>query len=176
MKQIVPLLALFLFSCGGNPPENEAAAGTARLGQAAPEFSLNSMDGKTHRLSDFRGKVVLLDFWATWCPPCRASTPALGRLHKKMAGKNFAILSISVDNNPNPVKPYLEKEKVKYLTLMADENIQAAYRVRAIPTFILVNPIGEIAKIYQGFSPDMESEWEKQINHLLGATHASPQQ
>ncbi|OGR86451.1 MAG: hypothetical protein A3A86_06450 [Elusimicrobia bacterium RIFCSPLOWO2_01_FULL_60_11] len=166
MKRFAPLLALFLFSCGGNPPENEAA-GAARLGQAAPGFSLRSLDEKSHRLSDFKGKVVLLDFWATWCPPCRASTPALGRLHRKMAGKDFAILSISVDDAAAAVRPFLEKEKVEYLTLMADSDIQSVYRVRAIPTFVLIDARGFIAKIYQGFAPEMEVEWEKQINRLL---------
>ena len=176
MKRIFPLLALFLFSCGGNPPENEAAQPRARLSQPAPDFSLQSLDGKTHKLSDSRGKVVLIDFWATWCPPCRMSTPALGRLHKKMAGKDFTILSVSVDDGAKAVKNYLAKEKPEYLVLMADDSVQAAYGVRAIPTFVLVDKAGSVAKIFQGFAPDMEADWEKEINRLLGATHASPLQ
>jgi len=71
------------------------------------------------------------------------------------------------DDAAAAVRPFLEKEKVEYLTLMADSDIQSVYRVRAIPTFVLIDARGFIAKIYQGFAPEMEVEWEKQINRLL---------
>jgi len=164
MNNSILLMAFFLVSCGGNPTTNEAAA---RMGQPAPEFTLADLEGKTHSLKDYRGKVVLLDFWATWCGPCRVSTPALGRLHQKLKARNFAVLSISVDDSADPVKKYVKKQNVPFLTLMADSNVQAEYRVRAIPTFVLVDAEGVIVKIFQGFAPSMEDAWEREILKLL---------
>ncbi len=167
MKHSLPLLALFLFSCGSNPSENQAASKTARMNQDAPLFSLQSTKGKTINLVDYKGKVVLLDFWATWCPPCRMSTPAVKKLYEKMKGNDFEVLSISLDEEREAVPPFIQREAIGYPVLYADDSIQAVYRVRAIPTFVLIDKNGVISKIYQGFDPSMEAEWERQISTLL---------
>ncbi len=164
MKRFLPFVALFLFACGGSSAENQSAA---RLNQPAPPFSLLSVDGKTIKLEDYKGKVVLLDFWATWCPPCRMSTPVLKKLYDKMKSPKFEVISISLDEEHKAVPPFVKKEAIKYPVAYADSDIQTIYRVRAIPTFILIDKKGIIAKIYQGFDPAMGAEWENQINQLI---------
>ena len=167
MKTTIAFLAFFLVSCGGNPSENQAALTKAKIGEKAPLFSLQSTDGKSFKLEDYKGKVVLLDFWATWCGPCRYSTPAVVRLNEKMKGKKFQVLSISVDENHADVPPFLKNENVTYPTLYADPEVAYRYRVNSIPQFVIIDKNGIISKMYQGFAPSLESEWESQINRLL---------
>src|SRR6185295_18043309 len=95
------------------------------------------------------------------------STPALVRLNQKMKGKDFAILSISVDDDPEPVPAFLKKEKVEYTVLYADREVSMNYRVSAIPTFYLIDKKGLLFKAYSGYAPSMEQDWEQEINTLL---------
>lgn len=166
------LVLLVLVGCNSKPAEKIAAASdqsaTATASAAAPAFNLPSTTGSKINLSDFNGKVVLLDFWATWCPPCRMSTPALVQLNKKYQGKNFAIIGISLDDNKEPVIPFIKKEKVEHLVLYGmGSTIERDYKIRAIPTFFLLDKAGKIVKDYAGFYPELAQEWEKDINLLL---------
>ncbi|MBI3012884.1 MAG: TlpA family protein disulfide reductase [Elusimicrobia bacterium] len=144
-----------------------AAAPKAKTGNPAPSFQLQSLNGKKVLLDDFKGKVVLLDFWATWCPPCRVSTPYLVQLNQRYQGKDLAILAISLDDSREPVLPFIKKEKVRHLVLYGDEAIQRDYQIRSIPTFFLIDKKGLIHRRYDGFHPALGSEWEKEINSLL---------
>ena len=165
MRSILFFTALMLFSCGGKPSED--APIRVRMGNEAPGFTLESIEGKKVSLEDFKGKVVLLDFWATWCPPCRMSTPVLKRLQEKMKGKDFQILSISVDEEKELVPLYIHKEKVKFPVLYVDMETEAHYLIRSLPTFFLLDKKGVVAKAYQGFDPVLELEWMRQIELLL---------
>ncbi|OGR79275.1 MAG: hypothetical protein A3B80_08580 [Elusimicrobia bacterium RIFCSPHIGHO2_02_FULL_39_36] len=172
---------LTLVSCSSKPSEDIApqtkakeakekiiALAGARVGFSAPNFSLKSTEQKKFSLSNFKEKVVLLDFWATWCPPCRFSTPALVRINKKFKDQGLAVIGISLDEEPEPVPPFLKKEKVEHLILYAeDSSVAQDYQVRAIPSFFLIDKNGMIKKRYDGFYPDLEKEWEKEIPNLL---------
>lgn len=145
-----------------------AAREKIEIGAPAPNFSLETTTGAKMTLSDFKGKVVLLDFWATWCPPCRFSIPALIKLHEKYKNKNFVILGINVDEYRKPVLSFVKKQKIEYLVLYGGrEKVEWDYRIRAIPSFFLLDGSGKIVKIYSGFYPGLEKEWEKEIDHLL---------
>lgn len=138
------------------------------IGLPAPHFTLETTTGAKVRISDFKGKVVLLDFWATWCPPCRFSIPALIQLHKKYKNKNFAILGINMDEYRKPVLSFVRKQKIEYWVLYGGkEQVGLDYRIRAIPSFFLLDPSGKIVKIYSGFYPGLEKEWEEEIERLL---------
>ena len=168
MKSILFLTALMLFSCGGKPAqEPPRSSSRAKPGIPAPGFTLQSIEGKSVNLEDFRGKVVLLDFWATWCGPCRMTTPILKKLNEKLKGRDFAILSISVDETRSDVPPFIKKENIPYTILYADDAVQMNYRIRAIPTFFLIDKKGMVAEKYEGFNPAFEQTWENEINALL---------
>ena len=160
-------LTLFLLSCSSKAPvENLEAA--PKIGAHAPSFNLESIDRKKVSFSEFKGRVLLLDFWATWCPPCRLSTPALVTLNKKFKGKDFSLIGISLDEDSSPVLPFIKKEKVEHIVLYSGEShIEKDYQIRAIPTFFLIDKKGIIRKRYDGFYPEMAQEWEKEINLLL---------
>lgn len=138
------------------------------IGMSAPNFTLKSLEGERISLLDFKGKVVLLDFWATWCPPCRFSIPALIKIQKKFKEKNFAVLGINIDENRKLVPRFVRRYKINYPVLYGGgERVMWDYGIRPIPTFFLLDTDGKIAKIYLGFYPNMEEEWEEEITQLL---------
>ncbi len=157
--------ALFGFSA---PVGAESPGESAGLAPAAPEFALPDLRGKTYRLSKFRGRVVLLDFWATWCGPCRMSTPALVELKAKMKGKKFTIIGVSVDETKEGVKDFADSMGVDHLILWAGgTTINETYQIRGIPSFYLIDRQGRIRKHYPGYAPGMEADWERSVNYLL---------
>ena len=162
------LSVMILAACGTKPSGDSASAGSkAKAGAPAPDFTLQSTEGKTVKLADLKGKVVLLDFWATWCPPCRVSTPALVRLNEKFKGKDLAVIGINLDEDHSEVAPYLQKEKIVHQVLYGTGDVESNYKVRSIPTFYILDPNGLIVKHYEGYHPDFEKEWETEINSLL---------
>jgi thiol-disulfide isomerase/thioredoxin len=136
-------------------------AGCARAQTPAPayQFSLATVDGGTVRLEDMKGKVVFLDFWAGWCPPCRASIPSVKKLHEKYAqNKDFAVIGVNMENMETARKLSAEKN-IKYISAVADDVTARRYGVRGIPTFIIIDKRGEISKRWVGFSESLYDEW-----------------
>lgn len=142
--------------------------------EKAPDFSLKDLNGKTVKLSDLKGKVVFLDFWASWCPPCQSSTPAVEKLHKKYADRNVAVLGINVENDPAAAKNYVQKAGMTYPVLLADNKTTRAYKIGGIPAFFVISPDGTIARKIVGYSSGLESQWNKEIDTLLGTSTKSP--
>lgn len=121
-----------------------------------PEFSLPSaLDGKEVRSEDFTGKVVLVTFFATWCPPCRQEIPTLIRLQDDYGARGFSVIGLSVDEKgPKTVVKMIEKEKINYPVLMAKGKTANDFGgVVGIPTSFLVNKQGMIVKRYPGYVP-----------------------
>lgn len=173
MKIFIPILTLsLLLGCNSKPTaESEPeTSGKVEVGAPAPDFSLENSAGGKINLADYKGKVVLLDFWATWCPPCRMSTPAIVKLNQKFKGKDLAVIGVSLDEDAsNVVPPYIKKENVVHTIVYGnDSNVTQDYQVRAIPTFFLLDKKGVVYKQYAGFYPGLEKEWEKEIVKLLG--------
>lgn len=162
MRWLVLYTALMV---GANPAfggeidwEAAHAGGLAKLAPTAPtpvpDASFTDPDGGTHALSDYRGKVVLLNFWATWCAPCREEMPSLDRLQTEMGGDDFAVVAIAAGHNPPPaVKKFMAEEKITALPVLLDPR-QALSRkmgVLGMPVTVLIDRDGnEIARLIGG--------------------------
>lgn len=119
-------------------------------GKPAPDFQLKTFDGKAVSLSDYRGKVVLLDFWATFCLPCVQALPELQSLHAKNASRGFAVVGVTVDDRAALVQKATSRARVGYPILKATPEVWNAYKVTALPSLILVGRDGAIIKRYGG--------------------------
>ena len=133
----------------------------------APDWQLTDVEGKTMKLSDFRGKVVILDFWATWCPPCRAEIPGFVEIQKKYADKGFTMIGVSLDREgPSVVKPFIARFGMNYPVVMGNQKVAADYGgITAIPTTFIIDRQGYIVAGYQGLT--MQSIFESVIDGLL---------
>jgi peroxiredoxin len=137
----------------------------AQSGTMASDFSLKDMSGKTVRLSDYKGKVVLLEFWATWCPPCRASVPGLEKLHEAYKDKGLVLLAVSMDEGgPDEVKSFIKERGITYTVLRGNEDVVTKYEVRSIPMILVLDKEGRIAKRYLGLGSDEDLEKDIKAN------------
>ncbi|MGC1453923.1 MAG: TlpA disulfide reductase family protein [Nitrospirota bacterium] len=131
----------------------------ARLDSMAADFSLQDMSGKTVKLSDYKGKVVLLEFWATWCPPCRASVPGLEKLHKAYKDKGLVLLAVSMDEGGwDEVRSFIKESGITYTILKGTEDVAKKYQVRSIPLMLVLDKEGKISKRYLGMGSDEDLE------------------
>lgn len=158
-------------ACGG--PAREGAPASATAPKIAPDFSLGDLDGKTVRLSDSAGKVRLVDFWATWCAPCREEVPAFKELYASYKDKGFEIIAISMDEEgAKVVRPFVEKERIPYTNLIGSEEVEKAFGgVLGYPTAFLVDRDGKIVDSYVGGVP--KRVFESRIREILGLGAAS---
>lgn len=125
------------------------------LPEVAPGFALASLDGSTIDLADLRGRTVVLNFWATWCPPCRAEIPSFSRFARRHP--EIAVLGIAVDGEPDELRQARERMGIDYPVLRADEATLAAYRVETLPTTVVVDPDGRVRSAHSGmlFGPQL---------------------
>jgi peroxiredoxin len=156
-------LAALLVSIG--LPRNLRAADSG----PAPAWELKDVDGKTVKLSDYKGKVVVLDFWATWCPPCRKEIPGFVALQKQYGGQGLVVVGVSLDEDgPAVVKKFMKANAVNYPVVMGTEAVTAAYGgVSSIPTTFVIGRDGTIVSKHVGFAP--QSKFEQEILPLLKA-------
>lgn len=140
----------------------------------APDFSLSRLtknqDGTSAplRLSDYRGTVVYLDFWASWCGPCRQSLPALEELQKQYDPENFSVVAINLDETPQIALSFLEDYPVTYTVLYSDNpKVQRSYNLVGLPSSFLIDQRGEIIGSFQGFHPEHIKRLKKAIAYLL---------
>jgi cytochrome c biogenesis protein CcmG/thiol:disulfide interchange protein DsbE len=175
------LLALALglaTGCGGGDDQDTADAGTEAgasgttafgIGNPAPDFALQDIHGEEIRLSDHRGKAVVVDFWATWCGPCRRVMPTLQELSVDYADQ-LSVLAVSVDQDPAAVVPEFAQKHGLTFTLFADpQGMRVAQEwggIRSIPTSFLVAPDGTVVKQWVGVHG--KDEYEREIKKVLG--------
>lgn len=109
-------------------------------GGATPPLALRDLGGREHKLSDYRGKVVVLNFWATWCEPCREEMPSMQRLQDKFAGRPFAILAVDFGEGAPRVREFLAKLPVKFTILLdRDISVSGAWKVKVLPTTLVID-------------------------------------
>jgi len=130
----------------------------------APDFSLTGTDGKTVMLSDFKGKVVILDFWATWCAPCRKGIPDLIELQKEF-GKKVVIIGLSLDEQKNEVIAFIKKMGINYPVVYCTSEVAHLYGIDPIPHSFIIDRNGNIADQHIGLVP--KSEYSDLIKKLL---------
>lgn len=159
---------------GFGPRSVKAAVKPDKERKTAPEFSLKDSNGQTVHLADYKGKVVLLDFWATWCGPCKVEIPWFMEFEQQFKDRGFAVLGVSMDEDGwDAVKPYMEDRKINYRILLGNEQISDIYGgLDSLPTTLLIDREGKIASIHIGLSRGKE-EFRDDIDHLLGASSAA---
>jgi thiol-disulfide isomerase/thioredoxin len=109
-------------------------------GGGTPPLALRDLDGREHKLSDYRGKVVVLNFWATWCEPCRREMPSMQRLQDRLAGRPFAVLAVDFGEGPPQVREFLRKLPVRFTVLLdRDLATAGAWKVNVLPTSLVID-------------------------------------
>ena len=148
-----------------------AAAAVPGLGRKPPDFSLQDLQGRPVELGRFHGKAIFINFWATWCVPCRAEMPAMEKLYQDFKDRDFVMLAISGDlGGKEDVKPFLEEFKFTFPILLdPDLKIHDLYGVRGIPTTFLIDKKGTVAQKMLGARDWNQKEARDLINKLVGA-------
>jgi peroxiredoxin len=144
-------MGLVLFALNqkkASPPTLEFAPSGLETGHSAPDFSLPDLDGRTVALSDYRGKVVLVNIWATWCPPCVAEMPSMVKLYRQMEGSDFEILAVSIDEGgADTLAPFVKKHNLTFPILLDPQGtIKSTYRITGVPESFVVNRQGLLVK------------------------------
>lgn len=165
---IVLTIAFSAFCRVGNSATRNLSNNPPDELKIAPDFALKSIDGKTVRLSDFRGKIVIVDFWATWCPPCRRGIPDLIAIQNEYA-KDVVVIGISVDAESKPDVPgFAKKMGINYPILYFTPEVVKAYGgIEGIPTAFLINGSGVIVDSHVGLVP--KSVYTDAIQKLIAA-------
>ncbi len=166
---LVALAAVaLLYGCSG-PSSVRAAVKPEKDRKPAPSFNLTDATGKAVKLSDFKGKVVLLNFWATWCGPCKVEIPWFIEFQQTYKDRDFVVLGVSFDDDGwKSVKPYIEEKKINYRIMIGDDLTAQHYGgVESLPTTFVVDKAGRIASIHVGLIS--KSEYKNEIETLLAA-------
>jgi peroxiredoxin len=161
------MLAAFLFhGCSTNSVKAETVK-PDKDRKAAPEFTLKDSDGKTVKLSDYKGKVVLLDFFATWCGPCKIEIPWFMEMERKNKDRGFAVLGVAMDDEGwEIVKPFLADLGVNYRVVIGNDTTAGMYGgVDALPTTFLIDKEGRIAAVHVGLAS--RKDFEDGVEQLL---------
>jgi peroxiredoxin len=137
------------------------------LAQQAPNFKLKTHDGKVIELAKLKGKVVVVNFWATWCGPCRKEIPGFMEVYKQYKDKGLEIVGVSLDQEGwDVVKPYIERAKMNYPVVVGDGNLATAYGgIDAIPATFIIDKKGNLARKHVGYMP--REDFENLIKGLL---------
>jgi thiol-disulfide isomerase/thioredoxin len=152
-------------------PGYRGGAGLLPVGSDAPDWTLNTADGREVRLQGLRGKVVLLDFWATWCGPCRMAMPGVQRLYEKYKDKPVAIFGVNCWERDPKADPaaFMKKNGFAYPVLLKGDRVAEAYHVSGIPTFYLIGVDGKILLAYAGLSAESERQVVAAIEKQLSS-------
>jgi thiol-disulfide isomerase/thioredoxin len=155
--------------------DHDAAAGAlsaeacpADAPPAALAYTLKDMDDRPVSLADFKGKVVLLDFWATWCGPCKVEMPHLVKLYEKYKGAGFVLLGVNVDEDPKAAVALAERLGVTFPVLFdADKSVSRLYALDSMPATVLIDRDGRVRHLHRGYRDGVEATYERQVRELV---------
>ena len=160
---VLAVVGLLLVRC---PREGGAPAGNPAVGQHAPRFQLKDLQGNDVSLDQYKGKIVMLDFWATWCGPCRTTMPLLEQLQQEHADA-FTLLAINVGDSPELVLPYVRQHRILTRVLLdVEQKVGAAYGTESIPMQVLIDQKGIIRHIQAGYYGRMKDDLWAEIAKL----------
>ena len=159
--------ALLLAACSSPERAGASHLKTEATRKPAPNFSLKDADGRIVQLSDFRGKVVLLNFWATWCDPCRIEIPWFVEFERQHKGQGFAVLGVSMDEDGwQAIKPFVSEAGINYRILLGDDKVSELYGgIDSLPTSFVIDREGRIAAVHVGLVS--KSRYEDDLQQLF---------
>ena len=138
------------------------------LASIAPDFTLRTLNGPNLRLQEQRGRVVMINFWATWCGPCRQEMPHLNSLYQKYRASGFVLLSVNVDDDTRNAADVAAKLGVTFPVLLdTDKAVSKLYDLSTMPSTVLIDRDGKIRYVHRGYLTGYEDNYEKQIRELL---------
>jgi peroxiredoxin len=162
-------LCLLVLSCGSNDSK-PAVEAPAQVGEMAPDFNLKDLWGNDISLSQLRGKVILLEFWATWCPPCKEAVPDLVVIQDKFKDRGFVVLAVSIDSGKDAagaVAEFSRDHHINYPVLVDDKDIAVAYSVFSIPVGFLISKEGKIVDSFIGFGDGYANKISSSIEKII---------
>jgi len=164
---LLPACWIAACSSPSSRKEETSAAKVHKDRKPAPDFALKDADGKTVRLSDYKGKVVLLNFWATWCGPCKIEIPWFMDFQRKHKDRGFVVIGVAMDDDGwDVVKPFVNQYAINYRIVLGDDRVSEAYGgVEALPTTFLIDRESRIADTHVGLAA--RSDFEDGIQNLL---------
>jgi len=143
-------------------------ASSGLAGQEAPDFALKSASGSNLRLSEYRGDVVMINFWATWCGPCRQEMPLLNDLYARYNRVGFSLLGVNIDDDSSRALEMAEELGVSFPVLFDErKEVSKLYQVEAMPVTVLVDREGKVRHVHLGYKPGYEEKYLTQIRALL---------
>ncbi len=148
------MFASLLSGCRSSAPKGAAGGG-------APDFTVTDLQGKKLALSDYRGKVVLLDFWATWCAPCLQEIPHFIDMQQKLGPQGFQAIGISMDDGPKPVQEFYQEHNLNYPVALGDSKLADSFGgILGLPVTFVINRDGQIRKKFVGATDPAQIEQE----------------
>ncbi len=145
-----------------------SVASSGLMGQPAPDFALKSSTGENLRLSEYRGDVVMINFWATWCGPCRQEMPLLDALHDRYERVGFSLLGVNIDDDSSKAMDMISELGVNFTVLFdSRKEVSRMYDVDAMPVTILLDREGNVRHVHQGYKPGYEDLYLDEIRSLL---------
>lgn len=134
----------------------------------APDFTLKSLEGSNLRLEEYRGQVVLLNFWASWCGPCRQEMPILDKLHQRYEDTGFAVLGVNVEGEAAPAQKIVDKTNVTFPVLIDDAQATSKlYDLKAMPSTVVIDRDGVVRYIHLGYKPGDEAKYVEVVKQLI---------
>jgi peroxiredoxin len=145
-----------------------SVASSGLTGQSAPDFALKSSSGENLRLSEYRGDVVMVNFWATWCGPCRQEMPLLDELYSRYQRVGFSLLGVNIDDNQAKAMNMVTELGVSFPVLFdSRKEVSKLYEVDAMPVTVLIDREGTVRYVHHGYKPGYEEKYLDQIRSLL---------
>jgi len=145
-----------------------ASAGPVAAPKSAPDVSFQTADGRTVRLATYRGRIVLVDFWASWCAPCQRSFPALDALYRDFRSRGFEVLAVNLDEQRRNAEGFLSQHPTR-VTVLFDPPAASpvAFDVKGMPSSFLIDRAGQIRFTHMGYSGNVDASYRKEITQLL---------